>query len=418
VNAPEVQQRGSYFRFVWGDEEVAADVRRVRESGDHVRAEVTWRSIAPGEPPHLHSSVLSLTSASAKASIAKSLQEVHREKPWARIIEQLTHTVVCLYRRGEPIVALRTTGEQPRRATLSVEPFIYEGLPFVFFGEPGSGKSYIAVLVAALAATGSRIPGVPFAAQRVYTPLYLDWESHEDDLRNRVRRLESGLGESLDARIHYRFCAGPLARSVDQIVESTTELSPDLVVIDSLGPGAGGDLNSPQSAQEFFEALRQLRCTSIILAHCAKNGDPRSRSIFGSQFFTAHARGVAEVKRFQEPGEDEILLGIYHRKSNVSRRCKPFGLRLRFDGEDGPVTFGWQDLRDVPSLAASLSVGDRITNALRSGALAPAEIAKATGIPGGTVRKELARLCNKNRAIKLEDGRYGVRDWEEEDVPL
>lgn len=416
MKAPDVHQRGSYFRLTWEDELVAADVRRVRESGDHMKAEVTWRSIAPGEAPHLHSSVLSLTSTSGKATVAKSLQGAHPDKPWSRIVEQLTYTVVQLYRRGEPIIALRTTGEGPCRIPIAVEPFIYEGLPFVFFGEPASAKSYLGVLIAALAATCAQIPGVPFAAQREFVPLYLDWESHEHDLRSRVRRIERGLGVSLDGRIQYRFCAGPLARSVDQVVEITTELSPDLLIIDSLGPAAGGDLNSAQSAQEFFEALRQLRCTSIILAHCAKNSDPRSRSIFGSQFFTAHARGVAEVRRFQEAGEDEISVGIYHRKSNVSGKKRPFGLRLCFEGDDGPVTVCRQDLRSVPSLAAALSVGDRILDVLRSGSLAPGGIAEATGIAGGTVRKTLTRLCEKDRAVKLEDGRYGAADWRAEDV--
>jgi len=418
VSAPAVQQRGGYFLLTWEEEFVAADVRRVRESGDHVRAEVTWRSIAPGEAPHLHSSVLSLTSSSAKASVDRSLSAVHPDKPWARIIEQLAFTVVRLYRKGEPIVALRTGGEQPATIPLAIEPFVYEDLPFVFFGEPGSGKSYLAVLLAALGATQARISGVPFGARREFVPLILDWESHEQDLRSRVSRVEQGLEASLDGRIHYRFCAGPLSRSIDQLVESTTDLAPDLVIIDSLGPAAGGDLNSAQSAQEFFEALRQLRCTAIILAHCAKNGDPRFRSIFGSQFFTAHARGVAEVKRFQEPGDDEVSIGVYHRKSNVSRKHRPFGLRMRFDGDDGPVTFGWQDLRDVPALARSLSVGDRVMNALRSGALAPAAIAEATDTAGGTVRSALARLKGKGKVIQLDGGIYGLPEGERDYAPF
>jgi len=418
METPTVHRRGGYFLFVWEEAQVAADVRRVHESGDHMKADVTWRSTAPGEAPHLHAGVLSLTSTSAKDRLAQSLQKQHADKAWSSIVEQLAYTVVRDHRRGDPIVSLRTSGDGQPAIPLAVGPFIYEGLPFVLFGEPGAGKSYLGVLLAALAATCARIPGVPFASARQFVPLYLDWESHERDLSCRLRQIERGLGQSLDGKVHYRFCGGALARSVDQILEATVELAPDMLIIDSLGPAAGGDLNSPQSAQEFFEALREFRCTSIILAHCAKNGDRGSRSIFGSQFFTAHARGIAEIKRFQEAGDCEVSVGVYHRKSNVSRMWKPFGLRMRFDTEGGSVSFASQDLRKVPSLAAELSVGARILDALRGGSLAPAQIAEATEVAGGTVRKELSRLCAKGAAIKLGDGRYGVRAIEDENVPF
>lgn len=420
MKAPEVHRRGGSFLFMWEDDQVAADVRRIRESGDHVRAEVIWRSIAPSEPSHLHAGVLSLTSTSAKASVVKALAARQPETDWGRLIEQLAHTVVQSFRKGEPVVALRTTGEQSLLIPKAIEPFIYEDLPFVFFGEPGSAKSYLGVLIAALAATGGKIPGVPFAAKRRFAPLYLDWESHKQDLRYRVARVEKGLGESLDEKIHYRFCTGPLARSVEQLAEISAELSLDLLVVDSLGPAAGGDLNSPQSAEEFFEALRQIRCTSIILAHCAKNTDPRARSIFGSQFFTAHARGIAQVRRFQEAGEDDLCVGIYHTKSNVSRTERPFGLRLHFDGNEGPVTVHPQDLRAVPELAATLPIGDQIIDVLvRDGPRRPKDLAEMLGVSAATVRKTLSRLHDRKKVVKLNDGRYGAATQEEEeDIPF
>lgn len=416
MSTPEVRRHGTNVELTWQDEEVAAEVRHVRDERGHVTAEIVWRRISQGDPAHLHSGVLSLTSTPAKAGLAKALEARVPAMDWGRIVEQLAYTVAELFRRGEPVVALRTAGEDDSfRIPLAIEPFIYDGLPFVLFGEPGSAKSYLGVLIAALAAIGGGIRGTPLAAKTRLAPLYLDWESHELDLRNRVRRIEKGLDTSLDGLIHYRFCAGPLSRSVGELAEVVADRLLDLVIIDSLGPAAGGDLNTSQSAQEFFEALRQLKCTSIILAHCAKNTDPRARSIYGSQFFTAHARGIAQVRRFQEAGEDDLCLGIYHMKSNLSRTERPFGLRLHFDGDEGPVTVHLQDLRAVPDLAASLSVGVQIVDALvREGPRGPKDLGEMLDVPAATVRKTLERLRDKGKVVRLGDGRYGAATQEEQ----
>ena len=420
MRAPEVHRNGNFFSFIWHDAQVAAEVRRVRESGEYVKAEVTWRSIAPGEPPHLHSGLLNLMSTSAKKQLGNALAERHPDKDWVKIIEQLAYTTVRAFRKGEPPVALRTSGEGLDPIALAVAPFFFEGLPFVLFGKPGTAKSYLALLIVALAATGSTIRGVPFSAEQPIVPLYLDWESNVQGLTNRVVRIEKGLGINFDETIHYRYCSGSLANMAEQLQEMVLAVGANLLVIDSLGPAAGGDLNSPQSAQDFFAALRTLKCTSIILAHCAKNGDTRHRSIFGSQFFNALARGTAEVRRFQEAGEDEISVGVYHRKSNLSRLERPFGLRLHFEGSHGPVTLTTQNLRGVPDLSEGLSAAARILDVLASSnrPSQPKQIAEITGISAGTVRKTLQRLRDRNSVVQLPDGSYGARVREEEDVPF
>ncbi|MFC2100187.1 AAA family ATPase, partial [Candidatus Bipolaricaulota bacterium] len=184
---------------------------------------------------------------------------------WARIVEELARTVADLFRHGASAVALRTTGDESFVVPLAIEPFIYEGLPFVLFGQPDAGKSYIAAVIASLAALGERIPGTPFAATQRLVPLICDWDASERNLRSRIRRIEKGLRKCLDEKVYYRFCDAPLASSAEQIMEIVEENSIGLLVVDSLGPAAGGDLNAPQPAEAFFAALRQIGVTSVIL---------------------------------------------------------------------------------------------------------------------------------------------------------
>ncbi len=413
---PAVEQRGGLYRFTWQEESVAAVLRRIREHGSYTRGEVTWLSVSPGEKGHLHQGLLSLNSSTAKAQLARLLAERHPEKDWTAIIEQLTVQALRLYRRGEPIVAIRTNGDTPEPIPYAISPLLFDSLPFVFFGEPGTVKSYLALLLAAIAANQETIPGLPFAPQRGFTPLYLDWESTLDEQRRRLSRLEKGLGIPVDGKVRYRFCTTPLASDIERIQELALEIEADLIVIDSLGPAAGGDLNLPQAAGDFFAALRTLQATAIIVAHVAKNADPRRRSIFGSQFFGALARGTAEVKAFHEPGEEDVCIGIYHRKSNQSRLRRPFGIRFTFNGDSGPVTVHSQDLRKVPELSESLSASERILSLLTdsAGPLMPKEITDTLQIPGTTVRKTLKRMLTKDKVIKFDDGRYAALASEEE----
>jgi DNA-binding CsgD family transcriptional regulator len=416
MTQPIVEQKGAIYRFTWEEEGVAAVLRRIREHGSYTRGEVTWLSVSPGEKGHLHQGLLSLNSSTAKAQLARLLTERHPEKDWTAIIEQLTVQVLRRYRRGEPVVTIRTNGDTPEPIPYAICPLLFEALPFVFFGEPGTMKSYLALLLAAIAANQATIPGLPFAPQRSFTPLYLDWESTLDDQRRRLARLEKGLGISIDGKVHYRFCTGPLASDIERIQELALDIEADLIVIDSLGPAAGGDLNLPQAAGDFYAALRTLQATAIILAHVSKNADPRKRSIFGSQFFGALARGTAEVKAFHESGEEDVCIGVYHRKSNQSRLQRPFGIRFTFDGDSGPVTVHSQDLRKVPELSESLSVAERITELLTgsSRTLRPKDITEMLDVSGNTVRQTLRRMLDRKQVVQLDDGSYGALTREEE----
>lgn len=412
TEAPTLARTGNVFRLHWPEEGVAATVRRLHSGEPYVRGEVVWASSAPGEQGHIHQGLLSLNSSSSKTQVAKVLAERHPDKDWSTIVEQLAVLVLGVFRRGEPVAPLVPGAVGREAIPRAIEPLFFEGQPHVLFGEPGTMKSYLGLLLALLAATGGGSADIPFCARRGMRPLYLDWESTRQDQADRLGRLERGLGLRSDERIAYRYCTPPLSHDVEQVQEAILDLGVDLVVIDSLGPAAGGDLNSAESAQDFFAALRTLQCTSIILAHVAKNADPTRRTIFGSQFFNALARGTAEIKRHQEPGADSVSVGIYPRKSNLGRLERPLGLTFTFAGDE--VRVRSEDVRTVPDLADGLPLRTRITELLAQGSLRPKEVADLLAVPGETLRKELQRLRTRGQVLQLDDGRYALTAKEQE----
>jgi len=129
-----------------------------------------------------------------------------------------------------------------------------------------------------------------------------------------------------------------------------------------------------------------------------KNTEAGKSMPFGSVFKWNRARSLFEVRQCQEPGQDIIELGLYHRKCNEGRLLKPIGLRLEFHNKSSEVlesvVFNETDIREVPELAKGLKLKDRLIALLKEGNMAVAELADATETTAGTVRAELNRHKN------------------------
>ena len=378
---------------------IQAEVRSIREGREHVRAEVTWKTTNTASGQHLHVSVISLTSASSKRDVVKSLGQRLPDIDFEQAVEQLAALTLKEHRRGSPPLLLQTDGDTAVEIPKVIEPYFHDRLPFVIYGPPDTGKSLVMLTIAAVAVTGSSLPGLPFVAKQRMRPLYLDWESSPQDIASRLARLEVGLQQHLGGLISYRGCARSLANEQDELREHIADLEIDFVVIDSLGLAAGGDLNSPQSATEFFAALRNLDVTAGIIAHTSKSNESARRTIFGSMFFEALARGTAEIRRHFSPNPDELLIELLHRKCNTGRRVAPIALGFRFS-QRGLVI----EPRDPDELRGDSNggtVADRVKEYIaENGPSLPREIEAATGIKGSTLRKTLQRLV---------DWRLGVR---------
>jgi len=409
MNSPLLERIGNAYRVSWEAELVVAEVRRLTDRDYGPGAEVTWLSMAPGQEGFLYQSFLGFLSSGSKNSLAKSLSSRQPGKNWDALIEQLTMLVLRDYRKGESAVDLRTQAENATPPALAIEPFVFDGHPFVLFGPPASGKSFLSLLLAALAAT-TEIEVPPFRSSQQMRVLMLDWESSSAVQSARLAQLERGLGCELDNLIAYRSCTAPLERDIESIQHLVMQRSIDLLVIDSLGPATGGDLNVAQNAQSFFSSLRTLGCTSLILAHTAKNPHQSQRSIFGSMFFGALARGTAQVRRFQEVGEDTVSIGIYHDKSNFSRLEPPIGLTMEFDNAAGSVSFSQRDIRDVSTKVRRVYTPKRILMLLDSvsDGLQPKEIASELDVQPSAARKALSRLHSSGEVIRNGDGSYRI----------
>jgi DNA-directed RNA polymerase specialized sigma24 family protein len=206
--------------------------------------------------------------------------------------------------------------------------------------------------------------------------------------------------------IRYRRCALPLADDLTEIQRAIADGDIGLIVVDSLGAACGGDLNSAEVATRFFSALRQLPVTSLLISHVSKAKETKEKTPYGSVYFYNFARNVFELRRIQEAEQDEINLGVFHRKNNLGKLHYPLGFTIRF--EPDKTLFQKQDIRDIPEFLESLSNTARIEALLKRGAMSVAEIADELDMSAPSARVVVNRLKDKGKVVKVGGNKWGL----------
>lgn len=302
---------------------------------------------------------------------------------WDTILEWITTRGLQYYRHHEPIIAL--SGEYDARPIpWRLNPLVAEEEPTILFGPGGSGKSYLALLGAMLVQRGSQwadLAGVQGHA------LYLDWESSESRLQARTARLTRGVSFQGASHVQYRHCLLPLADDLTAIKQAIRDYQISLLVVDSLGLAAGGDLVSPDVAIRFFRALRQCHCASLIIAHVAKHAE--EKTVYGSVFFHNLARSVWEVIKAQETDDGSLTLSLQHRKANEDRLRDPLGFRFLFSEQ--AISCESVSVETVPEFQTQAPLKIQIENWLLEGPKTAKQVSECMGKPVITIRSVLNR---------------------------
>lgn len=387
----------------WEDELMQATVSRVHESSDGtLRAEVKWITWANGTNEHILTERLNLLSGQAKSRMANELSERVKICDCRQIVEDLALIILDHHRTGEPVKEI-CPWEKPKQPEFLIYPIWPKAHPTILFGLGGTGKSLLALTLAITAQLPwheNHLKWVP--APESTRVLYLDWESDPDELHWRLCCLYKGNDlENSQMPIGYRRCYMPLADDIDRIEEAVAEGDYGAVIIDSVGPACGGNLNDPESALRLFGAIRRLHVSSLLLAHTAKNNtngsNERKATPFGSAFFINLARSVWEVQLIREAGEQEITVGLHHRKTNISKLQKTRALNIYFDSD--AISLTRVDPDDIPGLAAVQSKQQQIINLLKHGAMTVEQISLALDCNENSVRGSLHKMKGKGQVV-------------------
>lgn len=405
---PEITEGLGYYEFSWAEQRIKIKASRIHVHRDgRITSEVMITTDAPGYAKNLHPpTIVNLTASRTLKELTNTMAQKFPKADWGVIIDQLAHLVQEYARAGEPVRGLSTEGEIKRPEYL-LDPFILKNLPTVIFGERGTIKSTMALLLmVALLLPWHDNPLGFDVPDRSIKSLLLDYESDWTTVNWQLKRLQVGL-DLPPIEIDYRHCMLPLVDDVEQIQKYIDKTKAEMLIIDSLGLAAGGDLKEPRTATEFYRAVRELKMTTLSLAHTSKEKERGSKTIFGSVYFENLARQIWEVRAKKEAGSEEVDISLFHRKpAPFQGYHRPIGYKFLYT-EDS-IRVEREDPKTIAEFLEGMGTQARIRELLAAGAMSSQEIADTLDITPGNTRVALSRLKDKDEITKVGN-KWGLR---------
>ena len=398
---PTLTRDGEAYVYRWDEQKITLHLDGIYHKRDGMQGVLNIDTTLPDTPSHVHGPVnWGLFSTSGRNSLVSYLKKRIETVDWPSLLEEAARLTAGLENEGEPVVNLAELPHSPGPVTL-IDPLVREGEPVILFGDGGTGKSTIAL--ASMLALHTGDPVGPLFPQQQRRGLYIDWEAEADTHRGRLEALSNGLG-LIDhlPDISYLRCHMALWDHARQIKAALSRTGASFIVLDSAGAACAGEPENSEAALRFFNTLRSLHVTPIVVAHITKE-ESRGKP-FGSVFWHNMARATYEVIQEGDNPEGEINVGVYQRKANNGRLAKPFGLNFVFDHE---VTYVLSaDLSEHEDLARRLPVAQQLEGVLGQGQRSLQEIYEMLPeINQATIRQTLRR---KDQFVDRGRGYYGM----------
>ena len=296
------------------------------------------------------------------------------------------------------------------------KPYLPFGKLSVLQGNPGEGKTYFAMHLAAACTNGKLLPNM----ERL-EPFNVIYQTAEDGLGDTVKPRLIEAGADLDRVLVIDDSDVQLTLSDERIEKAIIENNAKLVIIDPIQAylGADVDMNRANEVRPIFMRLGQVAqrtgCAILLIGHLNKAAGMQSlQRGLGSIDIAAAVRSVMFIGKLKH---DPIMRILTHEKSSLA----PPGVSLAFSlGDEGG--FRWVGEYDITAdemlsgiepqrETKTQQAKDLICTLLAGGKQALSEdIDKAAlerGIPGRTVRDAKRELGDALKS-KIVEGRKKV----------
>jgi len=417
---PRYLPEPGHIKFTWTKHGIIIHVRHFNNLRCHAELEVWYyNQNTAHERLLLPTTHVDLLSASSKQAIVRQLRNDTFVLNWDWMLNCVAFKVIDISRQQEPIKEIVSKPDLSLEADYLLKPILYRGHPTVAFGDKGSTKSLLALVIAYIVQLPlvKNLLGLTTGQdEKPCNVLFLDYEDEESSFTKRWTAIQRGfravndLPDGLELPILYKRMTARLADAVEVLRAEVIDRNIGLVIVDSLGPAARGKLNDPEPAIEYHAALRGLGVTSLTLAHNSKDPLTKTKSIFGSVFFTNLARSIWEVKAEQEPADNELVISLKQTNANLSGKQGTLGYKYTFSTDT--ISIATVDLRET-SLSGELSLSSQIKNLLRNGALTLDKISTDLEVSRNIVKTTVYRLAEPKRGVLIKTGTNedGIDKW-------
>jgi len=399
----DVDKRGR-FHFTWNRLGVSAVVSGIDRRRHELVCDIGITTQVPLARVHTR---VNLMSTSARTALRRELEHTtsgNDQLDWQKLLQEMQgwiHQKLTEGRRSNAVGYSRDA----RQTDLMVAPLIARGEETFISADGGTGKTTLMIALAAQYQTGHEIiPG--FAVKSPGNALFCNWEAGEEIFQSIYSRILEGAGlHESGIKVQHMECGGlgAVDDQVDTLIREIDEYEIELAFIDSASWAAPGDLESQDTVGRYEAAIKALDVTTVHIAHLPKEGDPSKP--FGSVFWHNYARSSWIARKQNEPGGQQLAIGMFNAKSNYRATSEPLGIRLDF--RDGLIRFHREDLANVPGLDKGVPLIRRIEKVLLDGTQrTPAEVAEELDEPSSSVRSAISK--NRDRFVRDDNGYYAM----------
>ena len=344
-------------------------------------------------------------------NLSDAIMSIYSEKTITHDIGMLCQAVINWDMENTKIDYIAATEFAPPVA-FPLYPFLREGAGIILFAPPGTGKSWVSLIMGVCLTNGLTSP---FNALKRHV-IYVNLERPRNTflVRDFAVRRALGFPSDLPSGIGYIHARGLTFKSVLWHIEQEGRRHPDSVVIlDSISRTGLGSLLEDTTANQFTDSMNALGLTWLGVGHTPRED---SKHIFGSVHFTAGCDIETRLVGSEDGHTLNLLLETV--KANDSKRNFKHAISLEFGAEEQEGLVNIREIQtDDPGLVAqSTDNAFRIAHAIEmlGGMATPSEIADETGIQLPNVSRILTG--SKGKFIvkgNSRDGRskqYGVGD--------
>ncbi len=245
--------------------------------------------------------------------------------------------------KSRPPFSLQLIGEiEPRPPEYLVAGLIETDSLAVVFGEPGCGKSFLALDIGLSVATGHAFHSRPVKSGPV---VYIAGEGHSGLARRKDAWAASRAVDLVDVPLWLsggaaQFLDGASLKAVAEAIDGVAETqgAPALIVIDTLARNFGpGDENGTSDMSKFVAAVDLVRrrykgCTALIVHHSGLMNKGRARG-------SGALHGANDAEYRVEKKEAEI--GVFNTRMKDAPQSEPLYFRLESvdcSNEHGPFS--------------------------------------------------------------------------------
>ena len=255
---------------------------------------------------------------------------------WTYKISAEVGTTDTWERKRRNTSAYHESTVQPKEITWLWQDRIPFGKITILVGDPGSGKTTVALDIAARLTTGRPMPlsdAEPITGNVIF-------QSQEDDLADTFLPRCINAGADSNKIVSIEATDLNIDEDCDIIEQHIQETDARLVIFDPLQSymGKNADMCRITDIRRLLSNLGSIaarnNCAVIIIAHQNKaQGAKELHRVFGSVDITATARSVLRISASESDPEIRV---ISHIKSSVSRPGAPIAFRIE---DNAPILY-------------------------------------------------------------------------------